>query len=112
MNPNNIDIEKKIILLIVYCMPNFRNSYQLFRVLNLKFEIFSPGILLNDLVDNMYLEKEKSNNNGVSNYIITRKGIKSLEADFIDFRVALLQKFPKDEAFINTLASKIIPHCP
>ena len=96
-------MEFLIALLLVRRTDNFRNSYELSKVMAWKFGIIEFNKIMNELINDTLVTVEIRNL--VSHYEITELGILYIENSSKDFEKSLIAEYPDEKDFIKNLIS-------
>ena len=96
-------MEFLIALLLVRRTDNFRNSYELSKVMAWKFGIIEFNKIMTELINDTLVTVEIRNL--VSHYEITELGILYIENYSKDFEKSLIAEYPYEKDFIKNLIS-------
>jgi predicted transcriptional regulator len=94
-----IDLDVFIPLFLIKRVESFRDSYSLARVLAWKFDIID--IFAKKIVEQGLMTETVKD--GISHYEITNKGLEYVELNTIEGKKILLDKYPEEREFINSL---------
>lgn len=101
-------IERRILLLLVNVLEVPIISYKLVRLLTRKFEIYHFNKVIDESLNDNYIESINVPSKQMRSYRLTEKGKKELEKiNLIDFEMELKALYPDESEFIELLIMRV-----
>lgn len=101
-------IEKKILLSLVGVLDGPLTSHELIRLLSRRFEIYNFKEIIDESINDIYIERIDVPSQQMGSYNITEKGERELKNIVIlDFEQELLTLYPEQKDFIKLLTTRL-----
>lgn len=97
-------INQKLLILLVGASEEPPTSYEIIRLLTRRFKIDNYLKIINECIDENYVERINQPSSEMGSYRLTVKGIEKFnKIDKINFKLELLELFPDERNFIELL---------
>lgn len=103
---NYNQFELKLILFVIYKMPEWNDSFNLIRIVSMKFDILPLPEMLDKLLFLEYLTKSASDTKGVDKFFLTQEGTSFLKNDYNLFIEWLEKSYPERKDLVNALVNR------